>query len=352
MPSSWALTLWPGVDLFFVLSGFLITGILHDSKMEKQYFRNFYIRRALRIFPLYYGVFLVLVAIRHHFFYDRVVWLHLLYLANFVYPYIARANHTVMVLKRNPHLSLWFGALWSLCVEEQFYLLWPLLVRVLPTRRATMRFCVLAVLATLCLRCFLYVHNPGLETSTHYLYFATYARCDDLFVGAWLALWLRERKLSPTRLHRTGGGLLAGGIALTATAMWLYGGHHGFDDVNPAICTIGYTTVGIACAGVLLLALDEASALSRILRHRLLASFGLVSYGFYVFHGLIAPEFNYLHQRGWKGPLLAIAALAALYGLALASFHLYEKHFLRLKDVLAPGHKSVPSGRESFEILA
>ena len=130
---------WAGVDLFFVLSGFLITGILLDSRHDKRYFLNFYARRTLRIFPLYYAVLVIAILIvpavmgfsKLPELYSRLVanqlWLWT-YLQNF-----AQAS--------GPHALPGFGHFWSLAVEEQFYWVWPLAVFLLP-RRHLFRLCI------------------------------------------------------------------------------------------------------------------------------------------------------------------------------------------------------------------
>src|SRR5208283_5957430 len=117
---------WMGVDLFFVLSGFLITGILFDAKKSERYFRNFYARRCLRIWPLYYSVlffmFVVVPVLRpsqaHAVFEARSSpwWAYPVFLQNFLIPIPSMAIGPL-------------GVTWSLAVEEQFYLFWPLVVK-------------------------------------------------------------------------------------------------------------------------------------------------------------------------------------------------------------------------------
>src|SRR5437870_557283 len=127
----WTLSGWIGVDLFFVLSGFLITGILSDSKGATGYFRNFYARRVLRIFPLYYGVvafsLLILPYIPHWKLENLArikgdeLW-YWTYLSNFSIAAHAAFRHGILDVS------------WSLSIEEQFYLMWPLLVLLLSRR--------------------------------------------------------------------------------------------------------------------------------------------------------------------------------------------------------------------------
>jgi len=132
------LMFWPGVDLFFVLSGFLITGILYDSRESERYFRDFYTRRALRIFPLYYGFFVLVRILKPllHLVYSPLFWSNWLYVSNLVRPWWG--NPTEIFWPQVTPTPVVLGALWSLCVEEQFYLVWPLLVLLLRSCKAIM----------------------------------------------------------------------------------------------------------------------------------------------------------------------------------------------------------------------
>jgi peptidoglycan/LPS O-acetylase OafA/YrhL len=143
---------WAGVDVFFVLSGFLITGILFDTREQANRVRSFYVRRILRIFPLYFGLMLALVLLYPIFRWDWS-WSWLLwpaFLGNF-----ARGQHVFAVgsplqmladaqpLSRSfPRIQLFCGHLWSLCVEEQFYLIWPGIVFWLRNRRQLLWVCL------------------------------------------------------------------------------------------------------------------------------------------------------------------------------------------------------------------
>src|SRR5262249_20264383 len=127
---------WIGVDLFFVLSGFLITGILVDSKEQSNYFRGFYWRRVLRIWPLYYGLVLLVYLIGPHLrlaanwnISSYAPWIYVFFLQNILIP-----DWGIYPLTPT----------WSLAIEEQFYLIWPLAVRFLSTR--ILRACLIAIL--------------------------------------------------------------------------------------------------------------------------------------------------------------------------------------------------------------
>ena len=134
---------WLGVHLFFVLSGFLITGILLDSRDKPNYFRNFYGRRALRILPLYMAV----IAVSAVFY--RGAWTYMLLAAGFM------ANFASYLGVGIPHGP---GVFWSLAVEEHFYLGWPLAVRLLP-RRALLVLCLILFCGEPVLRAVAFKHG-------------------------------------------------------------------------------------------------------------------------------------------------------------------------------------------------
>ena len=179
---------WLGVNLFFVLSGFLITGILLDTRSSPNYWKSFYTRRILRILPLYLVVLFILR------FYSGVSWkyflLCLFYMANFA----------------TPRFGLGYGPLWSLAVEEQFYLVWPSLVRFLRPRRLAM-VCLTSLVLSPLLRYLsvcgtLPIGNP---------YSATWLVTDNLAAGALIATLLRNpiATLTRVRMWTLGMGLLS-----------------------------------------------------------------------------------------------------------------------------------------------
>src|SRR5579884_1024639 len=173
---------WLGVDLFFVLSGFLITGILLDARDDRRYFRNFYMRRVLRIFPLYYGVLaanllLVLTLPHLHRFLHLHAWLWT-YTTNIK---IAIANEYPFAIGR-----MRLDHFWTLAVEEHFYLLWPLLVWAL-NRRALAVVCCLILVASPLLRWA--ISTPGHMVAPYVL---TPCRMDSLAAGALGAILARR----------------------------------------------------------------------------------------------------------------------------------------------------------------
>jgi len=326
---------WAGVDLFFVLSGFLITGILLDARGGPSYFRAFYARRVLRIFPLYYAYLAVLFLALPLLFPSLDVkretqgWLWS-YLGNVLF---AREGGF--------QASPFTGHFWSLAVEEQFYLAWPLLVWMLPRKRLAV-LCLGLVAGAFALR--LGIHRTTFNSTAAYV--LTPARMDTLALGALVAIaarepawWSRVRRIAPWAL----------GVSMVAVAaVWIHQG--GLFGGDPVVQVWAFGPLGAGFAALLVLALDgPASRLSRALTRPALRGAGKYSYGLYVLHypiflALEAAGFTSLMLAGALGSRLAgMAAFAAVAGAAtfaaaLLSWNLLEKRFLRWKG-------RVPYGR-------
>ena len=239
-----ASTGWIGVQLFFVLSGFLITGILLDSKGKREFFRSFYIRRALRILPPYFfvvGLMVVLAAtISWSPEWSRAVlahqWSYWFYVSNWIQPF---------------NLGIpGFSHLWSLAVEEQFYLLWPLVAWLLPRHRFRTA-CVGLIVVTPLIR--LGLRLVGLPEATAYMF--TVARWDALAAGALVAVLVRESS-GRAWLERWRGtiGLTAGACTLLL-AGWL----HGFHSDAVAVQVVGQSLVLCGSASLIAAAVAEDS---------------------------------------------------------------------------------------------
>ncbi|HEX6534104.1 MAG TPA: acyltransferase [Gemmatimonadaceae bacterium] len=339
---------WIGVDLFFVLSGLLITSLLLDAKGSPGYYRAFYGRRALRIFPLYYGflaAYLLLVVHRgtsgddHYLWKEQWWWWS--YLDNW---WIA------LVRRTEPPNYLWVGPFWSLAVEEQFYLLWPTLVLLLSRRRLAVLCAVIIVGAPL-FRLWLRAHHAADVAA----YALTPARLDALAVGALLAVVLRDPALARrgVRIARLVG--VAAAVVVVRTflrqgGMWTYGG---WEE------GIGYTVVALAWGGLVIAgaAARAGTIAERALGVGWLRALGKYSYAMYVFHVPIWSHVRPLVFHGgdppvvWGSRVPATLALALLRGsltfaAALASWHLYEKHFLRLKRHFRYGRAAEPASAE------
>lgn len=337
---------WSGVDLFFVLSGFLITGILLDTKPASNYFSSFYVRRVLRIFPLYLSAvaayFLIALPVAHHFGYwqSRTDSLEVWYWC---------------------HVSNWRSAFgldvqllthfWSLSVEEQFYLIWPLVVFFVP-RSKMAHLCVAVIVTSLALRC---GFSGYASTYPALLNRLTPFRLDTLAFGGLLATIVRSDAWSarlkawlPTILSVAGLGFVCV-LAVARTNR----------TANPVISTVGFTLLAAVYACLVFFSYvtsGSAKLLPRLLRSRFLVSFGKYSYAIYVLHFPIAfygkdlvlslaqgtsTQFQVLL---WVAQKVIGVGLSFLLG--LASWNMLEKHFLRLKKRYAaalpaptlPGH--------------
>src|SRR4051812_19455215 len=197
---------WIGVDLFFVLSGFLITGILFDTLKTENFYRIFYIRRPLRLFPIYL-IFIGIIALLAYFngiYVGWAIWPYLLYGSN-----IARFFYPDMVSIGPVHT----GHLWSLAVEEQFYLAWPWILAMLGTRRRILGFSLYGIGTALALRLLL-AALPLADKKFIYLELPT--RADTLLLGAVAAMLYRSPQwmtmLKPARIRFVGLAALLGFI--------------------------------------------------------------------------------------------------------------------------------------------
>jgi peptidoglycan/LPS O-acetylase OafA/YrhL len=353
---------WAGVDLFFVLSGFLITGILYDSRQRPKYFQGFYIRRSLRILPVCWGVLLaiVLLAPIFHLVYGRVFLLNFVFLQNLNTRWIPQYridsplfNPTkVFVPFGQNGFNIDLGHLWSVCVEEQFYLIWPLIVWLIPTRRKLMTVAAMVGLGAIVLRCYLFATDRAMAQSSGYLYTSSLTRCDELLMGAWLALWLRGNEFSNHQISQISGWLLIAPPAVLFTAIMLVRSHFRYDNLNPVMQTIGYSLLGLTAAGFLLRSLHPETRLHRWLQHSWLRHLGRISYGFYIYNQLplrLLTEFKRDHLRGaLMSSLIFPIAFAFSYVTALLSFHFVESPFLKLKKLLAPTDPgSFPDGADA-----
>ncbi|MBI3408483.1 MAG: acyltransferase [Planctomycetes bacterium] len=354
---------WIGVDLFFVLSGFLITGILFDAKGYERYFLNFYARRTLRIFPLYFGFLLVAIVLLPQLpfaFCERLSISGPDAASLGLYYYNFRVGVTGQALGSLHHF-------WSLALEEHFYLVWPLAIWAL-SRRSLMRLCVAATVISFLLRVALVLGT----TKPMLAFFATPCRLDGLLAGAFVALAWRNNA-DWAALQRwagrvaTGSGFLLLGLAL--------GQRHFIPDVDLSkhnvavdatlLLTVGLAALAVFFAALIVLAMNAAqgSNLRRFLEGRILVVVGKYSYAIYVFHALILLATVHFTGPLSEIPLFIVKPAMVLWVLttsllaAWLSFHLYEKHFLGLKRFFeyreaSLSTKIVSSHSESFSNAA
>jgi peptidoglycan/LPS O-acetylase OafA/YrhL len=304
---------WIGVQLFFVLSGFLITGILLDTRDRPHYFRSFWIRRALRIFPLYFGVLTVATIAGAASIY---LWT---YSSNFAAP-LGHAEPTF------PHF-------WSLAVEEQFYLVWPFVVW-LGGRRGVIALSFILTVVAIASRIYVRSHL-GPEATYQF----TPCRMDALAIGAGVAALIRGDNLRRFVANARASLLGAIGFALIVGAFIV--GHVARTSAKMQID--GYTLLAIGFGVLLIGVLPPHGAPARILSWSPLRRIGMYSYGMYVFHApfhiLVGiPLLERLHwtQGAAFGVAYMIGATLVTLGLAALSYHLYEKRFLALKQRFTP----------------
>jgi peptidoglycan/LPS O-acetylase OafA/YrhL len=338
---------WMGVQLFFALSGFLITGILLEARGSSNYLSGFYARRFLRIFPLYYGTlfvaFVVLPAVGYvpkEIAHDRP---HQIWLWAYVSNWAVGTRASSQALHH----------FWSLSVEEQFYLIWPFaLMRTGP--RACLRLCL--IVAALALVARLALLNAGVSTDCIYEY--SVARMDALALGGAAAAALRIPEIG-RRLAASPGRLWA-----TSLAVFVVGAaaSHRYVLATFAASSVGYSFLAAAAALVVLAAAtsdlrtsdartsgartsDVRSPSQSLLLSTPLRALGKYSYAVYVFHKPLhdfvgKPVLARLGLDATRSTPVALAyvavALTASFGVAFASYHLYEKHFLRRKSRFAP----------------
>lgn len=334
-----------GVDLFFVLSGFLITGILWDSKTKPHYFRNFYVRRTLRIFPLHYAALALLFVV--------VPRLPIAYPAGLAEAH--QHQEWLWAYAGNLYLSLrgtwtalpFVGHFWSLAVEEHFYLVWPVVV-LLCSRRRLLAVCVGCSLFALGLRSVLALSG----VSDVALVALTPCRLDALCIGAFLAVSSRTVGIETLGRHARPALLVLASLVLLTT------GWNAVIGALPGIVLpVRGSLVALAFGALLVVTLTSSSdsPVGRVFRSPTLRFFGKYSYGLYVFQAIIATWFQASDVEGRLTDALRSHALAmvlqAAIGvgastlLAVLSYELFEKHFLRLKGRLAPANEAVASPR-------
>lgn len=329
---------WTGVDLFFVLSGFLITSILLDTRRQQHYFRNFYVRRALRILPLYYfavaGFLLVVLPLAH-----RVHLLHLVrpeYTA-FYWLHLSNLSSAFGFMATSP-----IGHFWSLSVEEQFYFVWPLLVFALDSL-PLLAACLLLALASPVLR-MLPAMQAMQASYPEFLYRLTPFRLESLCYGAVLAiLAMYALRAEPARrlLQLVPGVATATGAILFGVASYVAGGP---EYQTPSMSGYGYTGSALFYMGLVGWAVTHTGSEqlpARMLRSRFLRFFGKYSYAMYVFHvpvsDCVKPAVAYLIKNQWAvAPIDLVLGIGITTVLARLSWVLLEQPFLKLKERFAP----------------
>ena len=321
---------WLGVDLFFVLSGFQITDILLRTVNKPGYFKNFYTKRVLRIFPLYYlslVIFLIILPSIKGFpldlsFYIDHQWWFWTYLQNW-FLIFHNVGYTTTAIQHY----------WSLAVEEQFYIVWPVVIFLIRKPRILLAIAGLLLVAVIGVR--LYMWTIQIK-DLNYFGLYTYTRIDGICIGSMLAIfqYMRSRFINK---YFTGLILL-----LAAMNFVFYFINKEFNFTYPYLAIVGYTTFAMLFAIVVHEVIQGNNKfLNFLLNIKVLKFFGRISYGFYIFHWPV-----YLILYDWvdkrmrqmvslseNNLAIVVSILLTITGvlISIISFYTFERYFLKKK---------------------
>lgn len=321
---------WIGVDIFFVLSGFLITSILLNTRNKPNYFKNFYARRILRIFPLYFLVILAIFLLMpllspETAAADRATWpYYVFYLQNWL---------AIPQLKLGTAPPL-INPTWSLAIEEQFYLIWPALIFLLSRRKLVILSLIILVLSV-ALRLTIFHFWGSVPHIVDFLYFSSITRFDGFAVGALIAIAFQSErwKLISSRiawplLIVTLGGIITIGLRNGIVPL----------QQNYYLDTWGYSLIALATGALMVIVMTSPRQmiLSRFFRSRVLTFFGKYSYSMYLIHyPIVSILFNAITQPRQNSIKTWLFFVVTTFGLtvvgSLLTWHLLEKPMLKLK---------------------
>lgn len=333
---------WTGVDLFFVISGFLITSLLLREREDfgTVKYRHFLMRRVLRIWPLYFFALLlgfVILPLTGHpaFLWGNQYWQFMVDKYALAYAFFI-GNFAMAV---NPHvLSPLVRILWSVCIEEQFYVFWGGALKVLkrPLWLALLSFSLLGT--GFIARSILYWINPE---SHHLYYYVTLSHLDPLLIGILMGLALFYGPEWGKNVSNKSPMIPYLIFGLAVVILWgIFSNPVGIYENEPSMID-NFFWIALGW-GAFLYSVMHVHFLKAIFQNKLLIHLGKISYGLYVFHnvGILLSNNKsvqaVLNQTGSAGYFLSmIIALTTVYTCAFASWHLLEKPFLRKKEHFA-----------------
>lgn len=321
---------WVGVDIFFVLSGFLITSILLKTKGEKNYFKNFYVRRSLRIFPLYFVFIAVIISLLPTLDPDFAPQI------SRALPFLLLYQQNWLILISKVPLTTYLAVTWSLAIEEQFYLIWPAVVYF--TKKETLiKISIGVIAASILARALGLVFWEDMSQVSTFFYYNTFTRFEQLIFGGLLAVAFTQ----PVWVQRLKSiSVPAFWIAFAAflTLCFTAYPHMVPLDENTWLVFGGYTLAAIFSAALvtILMTYPETSMFRRLFQLKPLIFFGKYSYSIYLLHVpiiLILLDVLWRTQlRGWPMYLVYIALTYVITVIgALLTWNLLEKHMLNLK---------------------
>jgi len=314
--------MWSGVDLFFIISGFLISTLLFKSRGRASYFKDFYIKRFFRIFPIYYGVLILYVFIRYFSCHvilegDEIpMWSYFVYLQNF---FFAKYN--------NLGVSI-LSVSWSLAVEEQFYLVWPIMIYIFNRKNFLVFLCILLAL---CLLVRFSVSNDYTRI------FVLPSRMDGLILGSligYLYVFYNDvlKKISISLI------IIIGSLVCFFYYIMIFLIDSNFMGVNVFPIVIFYSVL-------LLLVLNSRELfIKRLLRNKLLYHISSISYGVYLYHMIIISLFFYIFKGSnpslttYLDLILITISLIVTYLVSYVSFHKIERPLIFLGRKMLGNH--------------
>lgn len=321
---------WAGVDLFFVLSGFLITDILLRTRNNKNYLRNFYIRRVLRIFPVYYLCIILF-------------FLLVPYLSKLTDQYVYYSGHQfflwtntqnwLYIFYEKPNDFMLFNHFWSLSVEEQFYLVWPLIVLIIKDTRKLVIFIFIILIACILTRfgSWLYFGNGYIN-----FHFQFMTRMDGLCIGCLIALW---KHVQPGLLKKKMIRLV---VFIIMIHILIFGLIKLFSPSIPHFSFVGYTSIAALFGLLVYHGIAGTGVLKKyVLENKWLKGLGKISYGLYVYHWPILVLFRlYVRKElvatgfaeNTSNIILSVIAVLVAIAISWLSYNLFEKRLLALKN--------------------
>ena len=318
---------WLGVDLFFVLSGFLITDILLRKQREQGFLKKFFIRRALRILPLYYlvlFVFLILLPFLEKNFLDLDY-----YISNQLWFWTYLQNW--LLIFHPPEHAISLTHLWSLAVEEQYYLIWPFCILLIKKPQRLFFLLFIILLLVIFIRLIVWIYKIE---SLAYFNFYTFSRIDGICIGSMLAL---ARKFAPSQTTKSFTAII---FLLASLNFIFYFINKQYDFSFPFLAIVGYTTFATVFGLLLNEIIVSKDSLIRVcFENKVLRFFGTISYGLYIIHwptyivlkthaaGLFQSYF--FHSANF---MISMSATVISIIISYLSFHFYEKPFLKMKE--------------------
>jgi peptidoglycan/LPS O-acetylase OafA/YrhL len=302
-----------GVSLFFVLSGFLITRILLSTREDKNYFKNFYLRRALRIFPLYY-LFLII----YYFLIPLISNSQFVPFNQQIYYWIYIQNFATTFNWKSSGPDHF----WSLAVEEHFYLFWPLMVYFIQNKKIKIGILLIIVLAFIS-RLFFVENNID-------VFYFTLTRMDELALGALLATFEKNGELIYTKTKFFLISIII--LVIPTIILWI-------ETTGKAISLVQLFKFNLIsliyfCLIGLVVCLKNESFLNKVLRGKFFIYTGKISYGLYVYHPLCFFMISVLLKVTYV-PISFFLSFLLTYLIASISYYFYESYFISLKKRIA-----------------